>query len=53
MGNLGGERGGAGGGKHLNLEKCQIIEASLDSISHAHWVPKHGGEQVGPWLLVG
>lgn len=53
MGNLGGERGGAAGGKHLSLDKYGILEASLESNPHAHLVPKHGGEQVGPWLLVG
>lgn len=44
MGNLGGE----GEGKHLNLEKYEIIEASLDSNPHARLIPKHGGRWVIP-----
>jgi len=48
MGNVAGGRGGTGGGKHLNLGKYEIVEASLDSNLHAHLVLKRGGRWVGP-----
>lgn len=43
MGNVGRGRGGTGGGKHLNLETYEVIEAPVDSRPRAHLVPERGG----------